>query len=341
MNQTYILIDGLNLLFRSRHSTRGTPYDKLGLSLHIIFNAIKKAWYTHNGTHIILATEGRSWRKDFYNQYKLNRQEARAALTEEEQEEDKLFFEAYNDFLQFMNDKTNCTVLHHPQLEADDLIAGWIQNHPDDNHIIISTDSDFYQLIKDNVSQYNGVTDQFITKNGIYDNKGNKLSFTIQSNAKIKIGIKDTNFIPPEDWTEYALFLKIIRGDPGDFVFSAYPGVRLKGTKKSIGVIDAFNDRKTKGFNYNNFMLQKWQDHKGIDHLVLDDYERNKRLIDLTYQPDNIRQIINETIKQGAKPKSLTQVGIKLLKFCETYDLKKISENIQQFGEPFQAKYPE
>ena len=338
--QTYIIIDGLNLMFRARHSTvRGSSYDKLGLSLHIIFNAIKRAWTAHNGTHLILATEGRSWRKDFYPQYKQNRQEARNKLTPQEQEEDELFFEAYRDFLDFIRDKTNCTVLHHPRLEADDLIAGWIQNHPDDNHVIVSTDSDFYQLIRDNVVQYNGVTENTITKAGIYNNRGKKLAFSIQSNTKIKTTKEDPDFIPPEDWTEYALFLKCIRGDAGDFVFSAYPGARLKGTKNSIGINDAFADRKSKGFNYNNFMLQRWQDHNGQDHLVLDDYERNRRLIDLTYQPDDIRQIINETVSRTTS-KDVSQVGIRLLKFCESYDLKKITESIQQYAEPFQAKYP-
>ena len=38
------------------------------------------------------------------------------------------------------------------QLEADDLIAGWVQAHPNDNHVIISTDGDFAQLIAPNVN---------------------------------------------------------------------------------------------------------------------------------------------------------------------------------------------
>ena len=37
--------------------------------------------------------------------------------------------------------------MQHKQLEADDLIAGWVQAHPNDNHVIISTDGDFAQLL--------------------------------------------------------------------------------------------------------------------------------------------------------------------------------------------------
>jgi hypothetical protein len=74
---------------------------------------------------------------------------------------------------------------------------------------------------------------------------------------------------------------------------------------------------------------------------VLDDYERNRRLIDLSYQPADIRTLINETIDQGCVPKEVTQVGIRMLKFCNTWDMKKIADNIQSYADPFQAKYPE
>ena len=38
------------------------------------------------------------------------------------------------------------------EVEADDLIALWIQAHPNDKHVIISSDSDFYQLINSSLS---------------------------------------------------------------------------------------------------------------------------------------------------------------------------------------------
>ena len=43
-------------------------------------------------------------------------------------------------------------------------------------------------------------------------------------------------------------------------------------------------------------MLQRWTDHNGQEHRVLEDYERNKQLIDLTQQPEEIRKIIATTI---------------------------------------------
>jgi 5'-3' exonuclease len=324
---TYILVDTANTFFRARHVIRGDADIKLGMALHITFNSIKKAWQDFGGSHVVFCLEGRSWRKDFYTPYKANRAETRAAMTVKEMEEDKLFWETFDTFKEFIIEKTNCTVLRHPQLEADDLIAGFIQSHPNDKHVIISTDSDFYQLIAPNVSQYNGVQEHHITHEGIFDAKGKLVKDKKTGEAKD---------VPNPEWL---LFEKCMRGDTSDNVFSAYPGVRVKGTKNKVGLTEAFEDRKSKGYAWNNLMLQRWVDHEGKEHRVLDDYNRNKILIDLSAQPDNIKELIQETITTNAVPKSVDQVGIRLLKFCNLYDMKRIADSIQLYAEPFQAKY--
>lgn len=325
---TYILVDTANTFFRARHVVQGSSDIKLGMAFHITFNSIKKAWNDFEGKHVVFCLEGRSWRKDFYEPYKRNRQETRSAMTVKEQEEDKLFWEAFDEFKNFITEKTNCTVLQHKQLEADDLIAGFIQAHPLEKHVIISTDSDFHQLLAENVKQFNGVSEETHTIDGIFDKKGKPV-------LDKKTGEPKT--VHPE----WLLFEKCIRGDTSDNVFSAYPGVRTKGSKNKVGLTEAFEDRKSKGFNWNNLMLQRWVDHNGVEHRVLEDYERNRKIIDLTAQPDNIKQIIRETIDTNAVPKEVTQVGIRMLKFCNTWDMKKIADNIQSYAEPFQAKYPE
>ena len=318
---TYILVDTANTFFRARHVINGSADIKLGMAFHITLNSIKKAWQDFNGSHVVFCLEGRSWRKDYYAPYKRNRSDARAAHTEKQAEEEKVFWEAFDTFKDFIAEKTNCTVLQNPQLEADDLIAGWIQTHPDADHVIISTDSDFVQLIAPNVRQYNGVMETTITHEGILDKKGKRV-IDKKTNAA-----KD---IPNPEWL---LFEKCMRGDPTDNVFSAYPKVRKNKLE------EAFNDRSNRGFAWNNMMLQRWVDHNGEEHRVLEDYERNRKLIDLAAQPQDIRNVITETISTNAVPKTIDQVGIRLLKFCNLYDLKKITDSIQQYAEPFQAKY--
>lgn len=324
---TYILVDTANTFFRARHVVRGDADVKIGMALHITLNSIRKAWQDFNGSHVVFCLEGRSWRKDFYAPYKANRAEARAALTVKEQEEDELFWETFDAFKNFVIEKTNCTVLHHPNLEADDLIAGFIQSHPESDHVIISTDSDFYQLLAPNVRQYNGVSEETHTIEGVFNHKGKPV---------IDNKTKEPKVAPNPEWL---LFEKCMRGDTSDNVFSAYPGVRTKGTKNKVGLQEAFSDRGTKGWAWNNLMLQRWVDHNGTEHRVLDDFERNRTLIDLSAQPAHIRDLISETITTNAKPKNVSQVGIRLLKFCQLYDLQRVSDHAQSYAEPLNAKY--
>jgi 5'-3' exonuclease len=319
---TYIIVDTANTFFRARHVIKGDADTKLGMAFHITLNSIKKAWQDFKGSHVVFCLEGRSWRKDYYEPYKRNRSDARAALTPKEQEEDQLFWESFDKFKEFLIEKTNCTVLQHPELEADDLIAGWIQTHPKDEHVIISTDSDFVQLIAPNVSQYNGVMEHHITHEGIFDKKG---KIVVDNKTK------QPKSIPDPQWL---LFEKCMRGDSTDNVFSAFPKVRKNKLE------EAFKDRDNKGFAWNNLMLQRWIDHNGEEHRVLEDYERNRRLIDLSNQPADIKEKIFETIDENIRQgKSISQVGIRLLKFCQLYDLQKISDQVQSYAEPLNAKY--
>jgi 5'-3' exonuclease len=298
------------------------------MAFHITLNSIKKAWQDFDGTHVVFCLEGRSWRKDHYEPYKRNRQVARDALTEKQQEEDTVFWEAFDTFKDFVADKTNCTVLQHKELEADDLIAGWIQQHPDVDHVVISTDTDFQQLIAPNVKLYNGVQDVTSTHEGFFDKKGNPV---------IDKKTKEAKAAPDPQWL---LFEKCMRGDTSDNVFSAYPGVRKKGTKNKVGLLEAFEDKDLKGYNWNNLMLQRWVDHNGEEHRVLDDYERNRILIDLTAQPTEVREKITGTIQTSIDAnKNISQVGVRLMKFCNLYDLKKISDQAQAYAEPLNARY--
>jgi len=328
MTKTYILVDTANTFFRARHVIRGDLNDKVGMSLATVLGSVRKAWRDFKGDHVIFCLEGRSWRKDYYAPYKRQRTEARAAQSPKEQEEDRVFWETFDEFKTFIADKTNCTVLQHPQLEADDLIAGWIQSHPNDNHIIISTDGDFAQLIAPNVRQYNGVMQITTTHEGYFDEKGKRVIDKKTGQAKEA---------PDPSWL---LFEKCMRGDTSDNIFSAYPGVREKGTKNKVGLREAFADRESKGYNWNNMMLQKWVDHEGVEHRVLDDYNRNVNLCDLTAQPDNIKALIKETINNATtSDKNISQVGIRLLKLCATYDLVKISEQVESYAQPLNARY--
>ena len=155
----YVLIDTANMFFRARHGAfkASDTWTKLGFALHVTMMAANKVATRFKADHVVFALEGRSWRKDFYEPYKKNRAVARAALTDLEQEEDKLFWETYDSLTKYLSEKTNCSVIRHENAEADDIIARWIALHPQDHHTIVSSDTDFVQLIAENVDQYNGI----------------------------------------------------------------------------------------------------------------------------------------------------------------------------------------
>jgi 5'-3' exonuclease len=292
-----------------------------------MFSSINKVIRKQGGDHIVFCLDGRSWRKDFYEPYKKNRKEKRDKMTEKEVEEDAQFFEIFENFNKYLQERTNCTVLKNDNAEADDLIARWIALHPRDEHIIVSSDSDFYQLITNQVVQYNGISDQLITLTGFYDYKDNPI---------IDKKTKEPKEPPNPLWL---LFEKCMRGDSADNIFSAFPGVRKKSTKKRIGLLEAFEDMDKKGYAWNNLMLQHWTDHNEIEHRVLDDYKRNKQLIDLTEQPESIKETVDNTIKETITNKDKGGVGIHFLRFCSKYDLVSISNQPDRYAKWLNKTY--
>ena len=308
---TYILVDTQNMFFRARHvAQRGTSLDeRIGLSFHIMFNSVKKAYNMFSGSHVVFCLEGRSWRKDVYEPYKKNRKVVLDKRTGKEKEEDEYWWEAYDDLLKFLKEQTNCSAVRSSIAEADDIIALWIEAHKDSKNIIVSTDSDFNQLVSPLTSIYNGMNNTITTVNGYYDEKDKPV-------IDKKTGMPKSAPDP-----EYMLFEKCIRGDSSDNVFSAYPKAR---TKK---IIEAFNDRHNQGFVWNNFMLAKWTDHLGNENQVKDCYERNRQLIDLTKQPEEVKVDVLKQIADSQKNKGIDQVGIRFMKFCTRHGLTRLSDN--------------
>ena len=324
---TYLLVDTMNTFFRARHAVRGDADIKVGMAIHVTLSSINKCFQKFKADHVVFALEGRSWRKDFYPPYKRNRIDKRPAVGTPEQEEDAVFFEAYNDFTKFIIERTNCSAMQCEIAEADDIIARFIALHPNDTHIIISSDTDFVQLLTPTVHQYNGITNELIKIDGVVDDKGKPVKDKKTGEQKIPAH------------PQYQLFKKCVRGDATDNVFSAYPGVREKGSKNKSGLLEAYADKDTRGYNWNNIMLQRWVDHNGVEHRVLDDYERNVTLVDLTAQPKEVRDYVDTVIIEHSVPKNKPMVGAHFMKFCGKWDMQRIADNASQISQWLQANY--
>lgn len=331
----YIHIDSKNVYYRAIHTVnKSLGVDLMaGASVNTIFSSMHKVWRDFGADQLVYYQEGKPWRNEIYPKYKYNRILKRLEQTPEEQEDGAVLLEAYTDFSNFITEKTNVLSVMCPIAEADDMIAFFIQMHPEDEHVIISTDSDFMQLLKhDNVSIYNGVTGMTYTKHGITDDNGNRRSFTIESNSRVKVGEVDPTFVPMDDWYGYSMFIKYIRGDTSDNIFSAYPGARLKGTKNKVGIIDAYEDSMNKGYKWNNFMQQSWVDHEGNEVIVKDRFELNRMLIDLESQPPEIIDFAQGFIHEAKRAPRVSNVGINFMRFCGAWDLNRISNQANSYG---------
>ena len=324
----YALIDTANTFFRARHiaSRNSTVDEKIGMAIHLTMASTNQIVKRFGIDHVVFCLEGRSWRKDYYTPYKKNRVVDTLSQTEAEVEENTMFWQTYEAFTNYLKDRTNCSVLRDPKAEADDLIARWIHLHPADEHFIISTDSDFYQLISPTVKQYSGVTGELITLEGFFKENGKPVLDKLK-NPKL---LEDP---------QYILFRKIMRGDATDNVFSAFPGVREKGSAKKAGLIEAYADRHKQGYAWNNMQLSRWSDHEGNEVRVKDAYERNRTLIDLTAQPDDVKLSVDTNIREGVRTTTIPQVGLHLLKFCGKYELQKIADNAETYAKWLNSPY--
>lgn len=336
----FVIVDTANLFFRCIHVAKGDAFTKAGLALHIMFRSIRKVFAEHKADHVVFTLEGKSWRNAVYPKYKMARKVARNLATKSEREEMEILVDALDQMCTFLREKTNVTVLQGEIVEGDDFVGRWVQRHPDDEHIIVSGDSDFLQLVNEKVKLYDGVRNYLISHDGVVDEDGDRMEFSISgSNAKLKIGKKAADdFSPQEDWQKWALFLKCIRGDTGDSIFSAYPKVRETKIKA------AWDDRHTKSFDWNNFMQQEWVDGKdendqNIIAKVSDRYKLNETLIDLTQQPQEIKDLMDSIIDAEVKKDRKGMVGLSFMKFCKSMELINIGKEAERHATYLNAGY--
>jgi len=330
MTKRYALIDTANTFFRARHvaARNSDPEEKAAFALHLTLASVNQVVRNYQIDHVCFMLEGRSFRKDLYAPYKKNRVVDAMSVTEEEKAENDMFWATYESLTTFLKDKTNCSVLRHENAEADDLIARFIHLHPNDTHYIVSTDSDYNQLIAPNVHQYQGVENYLISLNGYWKDNGKPV---IDKKTKEQKMLEDT--------PEYLLFKKIVRGDAGDNVFTAYPRAPEKGSKNRVGIREAFEDRHKQGFAYTNFMMQRFVDHNNVEHRVRDCFERNKTLIDLTAQPQEIKDKVDQRIRESVRVTLTPQTGVHFMKFCGRFNLEKISQNAEAYSKWLSAPY--
>ena len=323
---TYILIDCLSIARRTYESNKKSiPVDdRIGLSINNLLLTAYNLYYTFEDSQLVFCGDGWSWRKEIWPKYKANRKKQTQKKSVEEQKNDKLFIESINQFIQFIKNDTNAIGLQETGCEGDDLIALWIEFHKNSEnarYCIVSSDSDFHQLIDNRTFMYDTKKNIIIAHDGTYDK---------QLSKKISDDIVDG---------KYELFKKCIRGDSSDGIFSAYPNVREKGTKNKTGILEAYADKDKRGFDWNNFMNQTWTDINGETRTVKNEYAFNKTLIDLRSIPNEVKIIATQVMKNECQKNKRMNIGVRFMKFCKQWELVRLGNNAAQYANMLNKPY--
>lgn len=318
----YLIFDVSNVLYRTFFANKQHDVDtSTGLANHTALMSLNKFYKQFKPHKVIMAFDRGSWRKDYTRSdecisgkpYKGNR---RQKMTPAEKEKFMRFIAHVNELEEIMREYTSVVCLGADGLEADDLIAGFCEAYgwdTDDEIIIISRDRDLAQLLgegKDkiysNIMQYDPFSGKEITvKTAIYDLLKEKKEGAV-----------------PEDLlhVDFFLYAKGLRGDAGDHVQSACPGIQKKRIFASYR--DPYEQQKV--------LHKTWKDENGREMVVKKLYNEGQLLMNLRKQPEEYRRLMFETILHEMENPGKFDY-FRFLQFLGKYDMDRIADNLENF----------
>lgn len=250
-----LIIDGNNLLFQMFYGMPSKIYNKSGETIHATIGFISATMrliklIDASKVIVVFDEDGSEERKQEYEDYKSNRINNWDELPADEvpfNEEDKII-----KCLEYMNIK----VLKSKNMEADDLIASLALLYKEDNKVFISSyDSDFFQLIDNNISiiRYKGKNSKIIDENEFINSFG---------------------FIP----SKY-VFYKCLVGDSADNI----KGINGIGKKRATTIVNNCSSFEELLANANKYLPSKIVDGLNGEK---DRFLLNNKIITLTYMSE-------------------------------------------------------
>lgn len=299
----HLVVDGNAVLYKHFFGYKKYPIEDIIAVAHVNM-LYKMQWLAaqHKVDNVVVTFDCNnwSWRKLYtsdmntekvtHRKYKAGRHEK---MTEKEKAKLDEFKASIGRYCDFFKTQTSVLTLQGNYLEGDDLIAGYVQGHPHDDHIIYSTDKDFMQLIN-----------------------------SIEGNVTLIESQKDTERTL-DDWDNNPhmfLFEKCFRGEArgGDNVQNAYP--RLQRKKMMAAYTDEY--ALTNIMNH-KFVVEDLDDDGNLvsyNYRTMDLFKENRLLMGLAYQPPHIRSLIDATII-----KAIENIGkfeyMGFLKFCKAHGM--------------------
>lgn len=150
------LLDGYNLMHRSRFGARGEN----GI-IYTFFRSLRPLLAEINPDKVYLVLEGIPLHRQLLDaEYKANRQLEPGTPKWDEMVE----FRRQKKIIVEMLQSLPVTLAKHPQMECDDTIASLVEAHRDDECVVVSTDTDFIQLLsRPNARLYNPVRKEYVS----------------------------------------------------------------------------------------------------------------------------------------------------------------------------------
>jgi 5'-3' exonuclease len=158
---TLMVVDALNLAFRWKH--RGAVDFK-----EDYLSTVQSLQRSYKAKQVVIAADqgSSSYRKAIYPEYKQNRKDKFETQTEAEKAEFEMFFQEFQDTLEYIAEETNFPVLRFQGVEADDIgayIASKRKQLGYDHIWLISSDRDWDLLVQPGVSRFSYVTRKEVT----------------------------------------------------------------------------------------------------------------------------------------------------------------------------------
>jgi len=257
---------------------------------HMILNSIRmynKKYRDQYGQMVICCDGMNTWRKQYFPQYKAARKKNRDNQTNTDWPE---IFRILNLVRDEIRENLPYKVIHLEGCEADDVIgtlALQTQEFGKDEPVkIISSDKDFIQL--------------------------HRFKNVSQFSPMQKKEVTDKN---PHIYR----FNHIIKGDAGDGV----PNVK---SADNVFVEEGLRQTPIRAKQIEEWLDNSEKLSEVMDTEVYRNYQRNKKLIDLTEIPENISEMIINTFNNSKKPMQMKALNYLIKKRCNL-----LIESVEEF----------
>jgi 5'-3' exonuclease len=282
-----LLVDGDNLLTIGFYGLKNHFYkgQHIGAIYHFI-NTLRRSFETHNLEKIVVFWDGQDGaqsRKKIYHQYKENR---KSRLRSDEE------INSYNYQRQRVKQYLEEIFVRQGEFEfceADDGVAYYVQNSPNEKKIIYSGDGDLTQLVSENTQIYNPSHQKLYKKNDTI----------VYNHEQIRI--------------ENVTLVKMLCGDPSDNI----SGIKNMGIKRLLTLFPEIKDRPLtiqEVKERSNLIFEQDKNNWLIKNLLTgvtkhgvfgdEFFDVNQRIVSLDepFLTDEAKEVINKLINDELDP---------------------------------------